>query len=124
MANVSCEGLHVYLKKLLLKHCCSLEMIQRIQNLHCVQLQHQECMHMFSRDEGQRPENRMRNRYKNILPFDHTRIILRGGDPNKIGSDYINANLIEVRVHEQIEIQNAILARGISGVDSSQLGQI
>ncbi|KRY64787.1 Tyrosine-protein phosphatase non-receptor type 11, partial [Trichinella pseudospiralis] len=87
-------------------------------------LQHQECMHMFSRDEGQRPENRMRNRYKNILPFDHTRIILRGGDPNKIGSDYINANLIEVRVHEQIEIQNAILARGISGVDSSQLGQI
>ncbi|KRY65245.1 Tyrosine-protein phosphatase non-receptor type 11, partial [Trichinella pseudospiralis] len=113
MANVSCEGLHVYLKKLLLKHCCSLEMIQRIQNLHCVQLQHQECMHMFSRDEGQRPENRMRN-------LDHTRIILRGGDPNKIGSDYINANLIEVRVHEQIEIQNAILARGISGVDKDE----
>ncbi|KRY80910.1 Tyrosine-protein phosphatase non-receptor type 11 [Trichinella pseudospiralis] len=81
------------------------------------QLQQQECTHMFSRDEGQRPENRMKN-------LDHTRIILRGGDPNKIGSDYINANLIEVRVHEQIEIQNAILARGISGVDSSQLGQI
>ncbi|KRZ35184.1 Tyrosine-protein phosphatase non-receptor type 11 [Trichinella pseudospiralis] len=81
------------------------------------QLQQQECTHMFSRDEGQRPENRMKN-------LDHTRIILRGGDPNKIGSDYINANLIEVRVHEQIEIQNAILERGISGVDSSQLGQI
>ncbi|KAL1227665.1 Tyrosine-protein phosphatase non-receptor type [Trichinella pseudospiralis] len=48
------------------------------------QLQHQECMHMFSRDEGERPENRMRNRYKNILPFDHTRIILRGGDPTKL----------------------------------------
>jgi hypothetical protein len=31
-------------------------------------LQHQECKHLFSRKEGQRPENRGKNRYKNILP--------------------------------------------------------
>ncbi|KRZ68214.1 Tyrosine-protein phosphatase non-receptor type 11, partial [Trichinella papuae] len=76
------------------------------------QLQQQECTHMFSRNEGQRPENRMKNRYKNILPFDHTRIILRGGDPNKIGSDYINANLIEVL--PEFEIFDGITRKYIS----------
>ncbi|KHJ44465.1 Protein-tyrosine phosphatase [Trichuris suis] len=59
------------------------------------QLQQQECKHLYSRKEGQRPENRPKNRYKNILPFDHTRIVLRNGSPDVPGSDYINANLIE-----------------------------
>ena len=31
-------------------------------------LQQQECKHLFSRKEGQRPENKNKNRYKNILP--------------------------------------------------------
>ena len=31
-------------------------------------LQQQECKHLFSRKEGQKPENRGKNRYKNILP--------------------------------------------------------
>ena len=31
-------------------------------------LQQQECKHLFSRKEGQRPENKGKNRYKNILP--------------------------------------------------------
>ena len=31
-------------------------------------LQQQECKHLFSRKEGQRPENRGKNRYRNILP--------------------------------------------------------
>ncbi len=31
-------------------------------------LQQLECKHLFSRKEGQRPENRAKNRYKNILP--------------------------------------------------------
>lgn len=31
-------------------------------------LQQQECKHTFSRNEGQRKENRCKNRYKNILP--------------------------------------------------------
>ncbi|XP_076047900.1 tyrosine-protein phosphatase non-receptor type 11-like isoform X2 [Oratosquilla oratoria] len=57
-------------------------------------LQQQECKHLYSRKEGQKPENRNKNRYKNILPFDHTRVILKDTDPGIPGSDYINANLI------------------------------
>ncbi|XP_067123786.1 tyrosine-protein phosphatase non-receptor type 11-like isoform X1 [Centruroides vittatus] len=57
-------------------------------------LQQQECKHLYSRKEGQKPENRAKNRYKNILPFDHTRVMLEGVDPNVQGSDYINANFI------------------------------
>ncbi|BET02499.1 Tyrosine-protein phosphatase [Nesidiocoris tenuis] len=58
-------------------------------------LQQQECKHLFSRKEGQRPENRAKNRYKNILPFDHTRVKLTNVDPDVPGSDYINANYIK-----------------------------
>lgn len=58
------------------------------------QLQQQECKHLFSRKEGQKPENKAKNRYKNILPFDHTRVILKDADPAVAGSDYINANYI------------------------------
>nr|XP_009290704.1 tyrosine-protein phosphatase non-receptor type 6 isoform X2 [Danio rerio]CBX19677.1 TPA: protein tyrosine phosphatase, non-receptor type 6 [Danio rerio] len=47
-----------------------------------------------SRDEGMRPENKSKNRYKNILPFDETRVILENADPNVVGSDYINANYV------------------------------
>ncbi|GFS80663.1 tyrosine-protein phosphatase non-receptor type 11 [Nephila pilipes] len=57
-------------------------------------LQQQECKHLYSRKEGQKPENRSKNRYKNILPFDHTRVILKDVDANVPGSDYINANYI------------------------------
>uniref|UniRef100_A0A182TNL1 protein-tyrosine-phosphatase n=1 Tax=Anopheles melas TaxID=34690 RepID=A0A182TNL1_9DIPT len=35
-------------------------------------LQQQECRHTFSRREGQRNENRAKNRYKNILPCKYT----------------------------------------------------
>ncbi|KAJ1524929.1 hypothetical protein ONE63_009787 [Megalurothrips usitatus] len=58
-------------------------------------LQQQECRHLFSRNEGQKPENRNKNRYKNILPFDHTRVKLRDVDPNEPGAEYINANYIK-----------------------------
>ena len=60
-------------------------------------LQQQECKHLYSRKEGQRPENKAKNRYKNILPFDHTRVVLRGMG-EKPGDDYINANYIH---HEE-----------------------
>ncbi|XP_069610271.1 tyrosine-protein phosphatase non-receptor type 6 [Ranitomeya imitator] len=57
-------------------------------------LQKQESNLCYERTEGQRPENKSKNRYKNILPFDHTRVVLHSGDPNVPGSDYINANYV------------------------------
>ncbi|KAG7280119.1 hypothetical protein CRUP_003746 [Coryphaenoides rupestris] len=59
-------------------------------------LQQQECKLLYSRKEGQRAENKNKNRYKNILPFDHTRVVLNDGDETEPGSDYINANIIMV----------------------------
>lgn len=38
---------------------------------------------------GRKPENVSKNRYKNILPYDDTRVVL------KSGQDYINANYLE-----------------------------
>jgi protein tyrosine phosphatase len=46
------------------------------------------------RTNGQKVENKEKNRYKNILPFDDTRVILNDGDPCVVGSDYINANYV------------------------------
>ncbi|KAG7276337.1 hypothetical protein CRUP_032392 [Coryphaenoides rupestris] len=57
-------------------------------------LQQQECKLLYPRKEGQRMENKSKNRYKNILPFDTTRVVLREADPDVAGSDYINANYI------------------------------
>ncbi|XP_029136102.1 tyrosine-protein phosphatase non-receptor type 6 isoform X1 [Labrus bergylta] len=48
-----------------------------------------------SREEGQRPENKSKNRYKNILPFNDTRVALQDTDPDVVGSDYINANYVK-----------------------------
>uniref|UniRef100_H2ZZE3 protein-tyrosine-phosphatase n=1 Tax=Latimeria chalumnae TaxID=7897 RepID=H2ZZE3_LATCH len=58
-------------------------------------LQKQESKLLYSRSEGQRPENKSKNRYKNILPFDHTRVSLQTIDDSVVGSDYINANYIK-----------------------------
>ncbi|XP_017492154.1 PREDICTED: tyrosine-protein phosphatase corkscrew-like, partial [Rhagoletis zephyria] len=58
-------------------------------------LQQQECKHIYSRKAGQKPENRTKNRYKNILPFDFTRVKLKAIDPSVPGADYINANYIK-----------------------------
>lgn len=57
-------------------------------------LQQQECRHSFSRKEGQKLENRGKNRYKNILPFDHTRVKLKDVESGVPGAEYINANYI------------------------------
>ncbi|KAL2749537.1 tyrosine-protein phosphatase corkscrew isoform X1 [Vespula maculifrons] len=79
-------------------------------------LQQLECRHLFSRKEGLRLENRAKNRYKNILPFDHTRVRLKDVDPNVPGSDYINANYIRNE-----EGDGAV--PGISGNDVSQFNK-
>nr|XP_046253860.1 tyrosine-protein phosphatase non-receptor type 11b isoform X1 [Scatophagus argus] len=57
-------------------------------------LQQQECKLLYPRKEGQKPENKSKNRYKNILPFDTTRVEIKETDPDVPGSDYINANYI------------------------------
>ncbi|CAP23994.2 Protein CBR-PTP-2 [Caenorhabditis briggsae] len=51
----------------------------------------------LSKREGRRPVNADKNRYKNIVPFDHTRVILQPGPNDKKetpGSDYINASYV------------------------------
>ncbi|XP_078498487.1 tyrosine-protein phosphatase non-receptor type 11-like isoform X1 [Lissotriton helveticus] len=59
-------------------------------------LQQQECKLLYPRKDGQRTENKTKNRYKNILPFDTTRVTLQDADASVPGSDYINANYIRV----------------------------
>ena len=44
----------------------------------------------YHKKHGDKPDNRARNRFKNILPYDETRVILR----NYSTTDYINANRI------------------------------
>ncbi|KAM3719044.1 Tyrosine-protein phosphatase non-receptor type [Dirofilaria immitis] len=57
-------------------------------------LQHQEPTQFVSRLEGKKINNICKNRYKNIIPYDHTRIVLSIN--NEDSSDYINANHIEI----------------------------
>ncbi|XP_040578834.1 uncharacterized protein [Lepeophtheirus salmonis] len=48
----------------------------------------------FGTREGEKDVNRKKNRYKDILPFDYTRVIL-SEYPGVSGSDYINANYMK-----------------------------
>jgi protein tyrosine phosphatase len=41
--------------------------------------------------------NRPKNRFTNILPYDHSRFKLQSSD-DEDGSDYINANYVTVRI--------------------------
>ena len=50
-----------------------------------------------SKDASLMPENRAKNRYTNILSYDHSRVKLDYVD-DEPGSDYINANYIPVRI--------------------------
>lgn len=45
----------------------------------------------FTFGESSKPANRRLNRYGDVNPYDHSRIVLRRGN-----TDYINANLVEV----------------------------
>ncbi|XP_043463432.1 tyrosine-protein phosphatase non-receptor type 1 isoform X1 [Leptopilina heterotoma] len=51
-----------------------------------------ECTNFeYTCNESKKPQNRNLNRYRDVAPYDHTRIELKRGS-----CDYINANLIEV----------------------------
>ena len=45
-------------------------------------------------DVAQRAENIQKNRYNNILPYDHARVILRSNSQIVSKGDYINASWI------------------------------
>ncbi|XP_013189154.1 tyrosine-protein phosphatase corkscrew [Amyelois transitella] len=49
--------------------------------------------HLFTVSEGMKIENANKNRYRNILPYDQTRVVLRSRN-NRPEADYINANYI------------------------------
>jgi protein tyrosine phosphatase len=52
-----------------------------------------ECSHFnYTYDESTKPQNRSLNRYRDVWPYDHTRIVLKKGP-----CDYINANIVRVR---------------------------
>jgi len=48
----------------------------------------------FSCSEGLKEVNRRKNRYKDILPYDYTRVVIEEY-PGVPGSDYINANYVK-----------------------------
>lgn len=45
----------------------------------------------YTLDDAKKSENRSLNRYRDVIPYDHSRIILQ-----RCSSDYINANLVEI----------------------------
>lgn len=48
-------------------------------------------MHNFTSTEAKKLKNKNFNRYRDVYPYDHSRIVLSKGS-----SDYINANLVVV----------------------------
>lgn len=65
-------------------------------------LQHQEYKVLFNRKVGQKDRNMLKNRFKNILPYDYTRVILKR--PSMTDSDYINANYIKLVADDDLNI--------------------
>ncbi|XP_034946779.1 tyrosine-protein phosphatase non-receptor type 1 isoform X2 [Chelonus insularis] len=48
-------------------------------------------------EESKKPQNKTLNRYRDVAPYDHTRVVLKKGT-----CDYINANLVKMdRAHRQ-----------------------
>ncbi|XP_037822790.1 tyrosine-protein phosphatase corkscrew isoform X5 [Lucilia sericata] len=67
----------------------------------------QDSRDIFSRNEGYKMENRNKNRYRNILPYDHTRVKLNDVDHTLAGAEYINANYIRLPTDGEQNNMNA-----------------
>ena len=48
--------------------------------------------HDFSARESSKPENKRLNRYGDVYPYDHARVVINDFDK----TDYINASLVKV----------------------------
>lgn len=48
--------------------------------------------HEYTMDEAKKVENRPLNRYRDVHPYDHSRVVLLRSE-----SDYINANIVPVK---------------------------
>lgn len=55
----------------------------------------------YSTSEGLKDVNRRKNRYKDILPYDKTRVII-SEYPGVPGSDYVNANYVKGSTGSQV----------------------
>lgn len=63
-----------------------------------------------SKKEGQRSENRHKNRVKHLVPYDDTRVVLKDGDPEVKGSDYICATYIKITSETDRADQGQLIA--------------
>ncbi|XP_031571457.1 tyrosine-protein phosphatase non-receptor type 4-like isoform X2 [Actinia tenebrosa] len=61
----------------------------------------------MSMDEARKPENLPKNRYRDILPYDDTRVKLLKGN-----SDYINANYVNMEIPSRHIVLTYIAAQG------------
>lgn len=57
----------------------------------------------YERIEASRPENKGLNRYRDVYPYDHSRVLLENHD----ATDYINASLVQV-IHNYSMFLNVI----------------
>lgn len=63
----------------------------------------------FSWEHSNRPANRVKNRYANVIAYDHSRVVLQPTSANDPDSDYINANYLD-----GYRKQNAYIATQVS----------
>ncbi|XP_071945732.1 tyrosine-protein phosphatase non-receptor type 11-like [Antedon mediterranea] len=68
-------------------------------------LQQMDSKYLLPRKVGAMPDNKAKNRYKNILPFDHTRVLLTDSE----SGDYINANYIDMSKAQAIQQQDGLI---------------
>ena len=61
-------------------------------NFKLQQIRHLSLNHDLTTLEANRPINRVLNRYRDVLPYDHSRVVLWDYE----ATDYINASLVEV----------------------------
>ncbi|XP_022100584.1 tyrosine-protein phosphatase non-receptor type 11-like isoform X2 [Acanthaster planci] len=67
-------------------------------------LQQLDAKHLLKR-RGDEPEDKAKNRYRNILPFEHSRVVLNDGE----NGDYINANFIDIK-DQRLNVSGLALA--------------